>query len=640
MANKTFPRRIGQRFILYLALPFALVLLTGGGSLLLSRAISHGGIKISVEDRHIQMTEEIHSMFHHLIEDLYRLVATRRADRLDDLRSSLDLLDNRLSGFYDLHVKEEDFPEKEQEINVIQQLRITSGDLRAASAEILAALSTGDTFRQRDLEVLDQTSASAHGLVTLLNEIHKEKIGRLIQGNQRRMGFLVAAYLTFLVAGSFLIAVGSVLVSRTVILPLKRLASATVSIASGEFAKRVEITSRDEIGELSNSFNVMAERLEAREEELRTAHEELKRKADEAQALYRIGMEVAGLTELNTVLQQVVEKARLILRTDVATLCLFGERGGGLVVKAKVGAQEAFPNPTGLRAGGAAGAYGVAEGGCPFIRGEYRRSHLSAPLTRGEQTIGELCVGDRGERIFRPDEVEFLRGLGTQAAIAIENARLQEQLRGMAVVEERERIAREMHDGLAQSLSFLHLKASMARRAKASGDEQKLEAELVELKQAAEEAYEEVRQAIFGLRTMVSRGLGFVPTLTEYLHDFSQQTGIRVDLQVPDGIALSFSQSAEIQLIRIVQEALANVRKHAGASKVVVRFRGLGEDGLRVIIEDDGCGFDVADAVRRGRLSFGLQTMRERAEGIGGALEVESAPGRGTRVVVALPMGQ
>jgi signal transduction histidine kinase len=158
------------------------------------------------------------------------------------------------------------------------------------------------------------------------------------------------------------------------------------------------------------------------------------------------------------------------------------------------------------------------------------------------------------------------------------------------------------------------------------------------MKRVVAGAYEEVRQAIFGLKLMVSRGLGLVPILVEYVHEFSEQTGIPVELKTAEGGAARLSPDAEIQLIRIIQEALANVRKHAHAEKAWVTF---GTEGgkVQVVVQDDGQGFDPGEATRLGRGSFGLQSMRERAESMGGSFDVESRPGAGTKVIVLLPAG-
>jgi len=190
-----------------------------------------------------------------------------------------------------------------------------------------------------------------------------------------------------------------------------------------------------------------------------------------------------------------------------------------------------------------------------------------------------------------------------------------------------------MHDGFAQSLALLSLKLQTAL---ALPDTPPAVVDLLqEMSDVTQQAYQDVRQTIFGLRTFVSRGLGLEPALTEYLHEFSVQNGIAVDLDIGDGALARLPKDSEVQVVRIIQEALVNVRKHAAAGHASVRFcrdRGL----IRILIEDDGAGWDPAQA-QKSALHFGLQTMRERAEGLGGRLEVHSAPGQGTRIVASIP---
>jgi signal transduction histidine kinase len=277
---------------------------------------------------------------------------------------------------------------------------------------------------------------------------------------------------------------------------------------------------------------------------------------------------------------------------------------------------------------------------CPLIRPDYARGYLAAPLQLGDERIGTIYVANREEREFAAAEAELLAGLATQAALAVERARLSRELQTLAAGVERERIAREMHDGLAQSLGLLHMKLSalgmkQSALGSAAGAPAMADA-LREMTHIAQHAYEEARQSIFGLRTFVSRGLGLVPTLTEYLHEFSAQNGIPVALEVADGSLGPLSPASEVQAVRIIQEALTNVRKHAAAGRAWVRLQ---KDGpwLRVSVEDDGVGWNREAPTSRDRLHFGLDTMRERAEGLGGTVEIDTAPGRGTRVVATLP---
>jgi signal transduction histidine kinase len=212
----------------------------------------------------------------------------------------------------------------------------------------------------------------------------------------------------------------------------------------------------------------------------------------------------------------------------------------------------------------------------------------------------------------------------------------EEKLKGLATLEERERIAQELHDSLAQDVGLIHLKIAEAEQVLRTGDASSAKETLKEMRKTAGEAYDNVRQAIFGLRTMVSKSLGFIPTLTEYLHDFSEQRGIAVDLKVSGNGDAGFSAQAEIQLIRIIHEALTNVFKHAGATRSEVRFEREGKFS-KVIIEDNGKGFRLGEVMENG-LQFGLKTMEERARVVNGDLKIETEPGKGTRVIVLLPL--
>ncbi|HSD29348.1 MAG TPA: GAF domain-containing sensor histidine kinase, partial [Vicinamibacteria bacterium] len=271
---------------------------------------------------------------------------------------------------------------------------------------------------------------------------------------------------------------------------------------------------------------------------------------------------------------------------------------------------------------------------CSAIRPERARAHLAAALRLGSEDLGAIYVSSREDRAFTQGEAVLLGGLATQAAIAIEKARLTEEVRTLGALEERVRIAREMHDGLAQVLGLLHMRLQDALAGASHAPA--LAQALREMVDMTDKAYDDLRRSIFELRTFVSSGPGLVPTLTEYLHEFSAQSGIAVELDAPDGAFDALPPPSEVQAVRIVQEALINLRKHARASQATVRLR---RDGawVRVAVEDDGAGWDPGAAPDP--LHFGLQTMRERAEGLGGRLEIDTAPGRGTRVVALLPAG-
>jgi signal transduction histidine kinase len=273
------------------------------------------------------------------------------------------------------------------------------------------------------------------------------------------------------------------------------------------------------------------------------------------------------------------------------------------------------------------------------IKEEGFQFQVSVPLKSKDRVLGVITMASKGRRPISPQEVIILTAIGQQIGVAIENARLYEQVQSIAALEERDRIGRELHDGLAQVLGYLHLKSKAAEELLSSGQAAQAQAELREMQEVAQEAYGDVRESILGLRTTITPGEGFIPVLTEYLDKFSQQSGISARLVMGDDADMKFAPAAEIQLLRIVQEALTNVRKHSQASRVWVRFEADGDEAV-ITVEDDGRGFDPSRIGQDGQEHFGLQTMKERAESVGGDLDVSTRSGKGTRVIVRLPLSR
>jgi signal transduction histidine kinase len=258
------------------------------------------------------------------------------------------------------------------------------------------------------------------------------------------------------------------------------------------------------------------------------------------------------------------------------------------------------------------------------------------PLLRRGTVVGALVVATRSPRALAdPAERTVLEGIGEQLVIAIENARLHERVLDEAVLEERERLARELHDGLAQVLGYVNTHTLAIEKLLASDRSDEAEAQVARMREAALRAYTDVREAILGLRSSHD-GLG--PSLEQYVFEFGNMTGMEVELHVdPEVENQRLGPDVEIQLIRIAQEALANVRKHSRATSVSVDLRS--EDGAVVVeVTDDGRGFEPDRPTRTGWPHFGLQSMRERTEAIGGSFELWSEPGSGTRVTVHAPV--
>jgi signal transduction histidine kinase len=218
-------------------------------------------------------------------------------------------------------------------------------------------------------------------------------------------------------------------------------------------------------------------------------------------------------------------------------------------------------------------------------------------------------------------------------------AQLLEQQRALATLHERDRLARELHDTLGQVLGYIKMQAAVAETYLERDQPLEAKCRLVRLTAAARDAQADVREYILGTRAGVSSEVPLVPALQDYLRQFGENFGIATELNVSPELAdFVFDPMAGAQLLRIIQEALTNVRKHARAHRVEVRIA-VGEGRAEAAVQDDGAGFDPAAVQSTGGRRFGLQVMRERAEEVGGAVQVHSAPGEGTRVVITVPLG-
>jgi nitrate/nitrite-specific signal transduction histidine kinase len=412
--------------------------------------------------------------------------------------------------------------------------------------------------------------------------------------------------------------------------PLRLLKEGAERIAGGDLARRIEVRRADEVGALAGSFETMRVRLIQ-------SLEEIRRRAHASESLYQVGTEVLSLRDRDVVLQSVAERAASLLHGDVAVLCLVNESGHTAGIMAVAG--------FGVEARGAMSPWSVPvheEGprceDCAYVDAVYRKSHLAAPLMVGGRAVGALCVGRQSGQPFSGEDREVLDGLANLAAIAVENARLQERVHSMAVLEERERIAREMHDGVGQVLGYVNTKAQAVKVLLDAGKIGDAQAQLAQLEEAAREVYADLREAILGLRTEAAPERRLMPALQEYVRRFGELSGVVAELIVEgDPSRYTISPLIELHLIRIVQEALTNVRKHAMARRAWVKFSE--QDGVvTVSVRDDGQGFDPSRQQGGAWPRFGMRTMRERAEAIGGTFVVRSESGSGAEVVVRIPV--
>jgi signal transduction histidine kinase len=358
------------------------------------------------------------------------------------------------------------------------------------------------------------------------------------------------------------------------------------------------------------------------------------------EALTRIGRKIASLEPLEVILDCVVSVAIDLLDCDVAMLGLWDIDRKGLIIKAYA-PSELPPQDNPLRRGAIYNAAKgtrsrtITNGGTwdfPSL-GNEARSVAITPLVLDGESQGAFWIVRFGGKLFGKEDLDRLENLSDQAVIALQHTLMAAQLQSLAVIEERARIAREMHDGLAQILGFLSCEMQTLATLMNQEKYQKVIDELDLARKRIDDAHHEIRENIISLRTTLSNHEGLSTALKEYLVEFSIQTGIEAHVVSFCQPHIPISPLVETQLVRIIQEALANVRKHALACRVELNLS-VCDDNLIVTILDNGKGFVVAEKDRH----FGLSIMSERAQSVGGELSISSKDGIGTKVEIRMPL--
>lgn len=367
-------------------------------------------------------------------------------------------------------------------------------------------------------------------------------------------------------------------------------------------------------------------------------------------ALHAAGLHVASELSLQIVLDKVVEQAKNLIGAKYGALSVI-DRDGNIkeFITSGVTTEERAaigPPPVGhgvlavsLIEGQRLRLANVTEhprsAGFPSNH-PVMRSLLAVPVTCKSPFLGNIYLSEKLDgSLFTADDEETLERFAVQASIAIDNAHLHAQAEEIATARERLRIAHEMHDGIAQVLGYVNTKVQAAKQYFRLGKTEEGNQQLEQLAVSARQAYSDVRESIVGLRTLPGRDRSLADVLGEFLEQWKDQSGIEAGLTIDP--ALRLPVSVELQIVRIIQESLTNVRKHARATKARVDVHG--HDGQLVVsIHDDGAGFNP-EATARGEFpKFGLTTMRERASSIRGSLDIESAPGGGTTVRFTMPL--
>ncbi len=524
-------------------------------------------------------------------------------------------------------------------------------------AQILAVLREVESSWTRYVAVLDELSVSDSDSDSLRRALDEQST-RLTQKTDEAVQLYEAAFsaranrlrlsqIAFLLCALILLAISAWVASRSLFAPLRALELEAERLGADQLDAPVRVAGPREIRTLSQALDGMRSRLsEAREElvewndtlELRVAE-----RTRELETLNEISREISSRLDIQQVLNSVTEKARALLGGEVASLCLVDDNQNWLKLQTLSGPKNAVvgnvvrtDNPFAHAVLADENAMickvGACQGGCRMLSDEYRVSHLAAPLRVGERVIGALCVGSPAQNQFAAESADMLLKLASVAAIALENARLFAQAERAATLSERQRVAAEMHDGLGQTLSYLGLMTDQVVEFLADGREGAAVERLQKTRETISKATGDVRRAINRLLDETpAQHDALWARLRETLDEVALQYGLEAIWRFGEDSAPDPAPQIAEQVHHIAREALVNAARHANATRIVMQA-GRGYSGYFVAVEDDGRGFEATQSAPSGH--FGLQIMQARAKHIGGNVEIESAPGRGTRVVL------
>ena len=397
--------------------------------------------------------------------------------------------------------------------------------------------------------------------------------------------------------------------------------------------------------------------------EERRTKESLVRRNQQLSILNEIALTVNQSLNLEDILGRALDGMLRLAHIDVGAVFLQDEVEGELKLMAYRGLSE--------EAARLAAHIGLLDGSCGGVLetgqvvivpdiGRFRgprarslqrkelRTLVHVPLTAKGCTLGSLCIGTHRAREFDPAEQEMLNAIGSHIAVAIDNARLyaevqhKEQVRGQlfkqaigAQEEERRRIARELHDDTSQALTAL---LYAAEEGLDTTDLAGVHKKLAGMRDLAQRTLDGVHKLIFDLRPTMLDHLGLVPALRWYAQSRLEPKGTRVIIEQV-GEAPRLPPEMETCLFRVVQEAVNNIVRHAAARNVSILFN-LSDRAVTAYIEDDGIGFDPIEltTLSESPRGLGLMSMRERVELVGGALDIDSSPGAGTRIHISVPL--
>ncbi len=388
---------------------------------------------------------------------------------------------------------------------------------------------------------------------------------------------------------------------------------------------------------------------------LSTAHtallQQTQRRADQSAALYALSRQIAASPNTSQVLELVSQKAIELLGGHSARVCLLdpdkqvlrpGVGAGACSLPCGATRAEDFAVGAARAVLDAPGAVDISSrrGFCPLMEPRATRTHLAAPVRGESELLGAICVGSSVEGMWVGDDGSrpLLENLATLTAIALQKERLQQRVAALAIHEERDRIAMDLHDGIIQTIYGVGLNLEKAVEQVAT-DPPAAGARVERAIGDLNGIIQDVRGYIFELERSAVDASDVRLGLARLAQEFQERTPLTVDVRVAPDVQPAVPSSAVPHVLQVVREALANAVRHSGGTRADVRL-GLADDSqVELVVRDNGRGFEAASPPhpRLARAGRGLANMAERARLLGGNVHVGRAPAGGTEVKMLLP---
>ena len=474
------------------------------------------------------------------------------------------------------------------------------------------------------LDGVDAFVADVDHLVNVLELEAEAKVRRL------RVIQLVSLLLTLPV-----VILALFLLQARVLVPLGGLLEGARAARRGDFSVRIDEPGEDELGQLGNAFNVMAEDLSqmyaALEQRVREKTADLERSNRSLELLYRTTRRLGDASPNREVMEALIRDIEELMGVGSGTVCL-GHPGDNQAFKLastsiEINEGRYFEGaPDCARCMGDGTAHVIEVNGCDGCE-EGARRVFSTPIRDQEQQFGVLLVEVREGGELESWQRVLLETVASHIAFALNASQRTAQNRMLALLEERNVIARELHDSLAQSLSYLKIQVSRLDRAIEREEVEATRATSTKLRDGLNGAYRQLRELLTTFRLRATEaGLG--AALEETAEEYRERAGIEIELN--NRIAnCKFSPHEQIHVVQILREALSNISRHSGATRASIHLLCALDGRVTLRVEDDGVG--LPEAVER-LDHYGLSIMQERAEGLGGEVALRQGDDGGTVV--------